>query len=104
LILLLAPGAPHSADELWSSLGHEGFTLHAEWPTFDEALAAVETHTIAVQVNGKLRGTFEVATGASEEEYVRLAMMCERVAPHLEGKALRKTIVVPGKLVNIVAS
>ncbi|WP_025228322.1 leucine--tRNA ligase [Fimbriimonas ginsengisoli] len=104
LILLLAPGAPHSADELWESLGNSGFTYHQDWPTYDDRLAAEDTKTIAVQINGKLRDTFEIAAGASDEEHEEAAKRREKVAPHLEGKTVRKVIVVPGKLVNIVAN
>jgi leucyl-tRNA synthetase len=104
MVLMLVPGAPHSADELWESLGHDGFSYHAAWPRFDESLAADDTKTIAVQVNGKLRDTFEIAAGASNEEHERIAKTCEKVLPQLDGKTVRKVIVVPGKLVNIVAS
>jgi leucyl-tRNA synthetase len=104
LILLLAPGAPHSADELWESLGREGFTYHQDWPVYDESLAAEDTKTIAVQINGKLRDTFELAAGASNEEHEEAAKQREKVRPHLEGKTVRKVIVVTGKLVNIVAN
>jgi leucyl-tRNA synthetase len=104
LVLLLAPGAPHTADELWSSLGKDGFTLHVEWPKWDDALAAEDLLTIAVQVSGKLRDTFQIAPGAPNEEYERLSQQCPKVLPYLEGKTVRKIIVVPGRLVNIVAS
>lgn len=104
LILLMAPGAPHSADELWESIGNQGFTLHAPWPSADESLAAEDTKTIAVQVNGKLRDTFEIAADATNEAYEAIAKGREKILPHLEGKTVRKVIVVPGKLVNIVAS
>jgi len=104
LVLLLAPGAPHSADELWESLGHHGFTYHAPWPISDSELAAETKLTIAVQVNGKLRTTFEIDANASNEEYEATAKNHEKVLPQIEGKTIRKVIVVPGKLVNIVAN
>jgi leucyl-tRNA synthetase len=104
LVLLLAPGAPHSADELWESLGHEGFTYEAEWPKHDEALTVEDSVTIAVQVNGKLRDTFEVAVGASNEDHEAAAKALPKVQSHIDGKTIRKVIVVPGKLVNIVAN
>ena len=103
LILLLSPGAPHSADELWESLGFEGFTYHAEWPQANPALIAQETATIAVQVNGKLRDTVQVAVGASNEDHQEAALGSPKVQSHMDGKSVRKVIVVPGKLVNIVA-
>ncbi|MEZ0326680.1 MAG: class I tRNA ligase family protein, partial [Fimbriimonas sp.] len=104
LVLLIAPGAPHSADELWASLGKDGFTILEEWPKHDEALAAEDLLTIAVQVNGKLRDTFQVPAGTTNEEYERLALLSLKVQTHLEGKTVRKVIVVPGRLVNIVAN
>jgi len=104
LVLLLAPGAPHSADELWESLNMPGFTMNAEWPNFDPELAVEDLVTIAVSVNGKLRDTFQLAVGASDEEHETAALACPKVAPYLEGKTLRKVIVVAGKVVNLVAN
>ncbi len=101
-VLLLAPAAPHSADELWDLLGMEGFTYQQDWPELDERWLARETVTIAVQVNGKLRDTLEMPTEADQATLERVALESERVRPHLEGKTLRKVIVVPGKLVNLV--
>jgi leucyl-tRNA synthetase len=100
----MSPAAPHSADELWSSVGKEGFTIEAEWPSYDEALAAEETLTIAVQVNGKLRDTFEITPDAPNDEYERVALASAKVQVHLDGASVRKVIVVPKRLVNIVAS
>ena len=102
LVLLLSPGAPHSADELWADLGHEGFTYDAAWPVSDPSLALEEEVTIALQVNGKLRDTFGVAVGTAKEEIERLALARPKLAPYLEGATVRKVIVVPGKLVNVV--
>jgi len=104
LILLIAPGAPHSADELWSAIGKQGFTMQAEWPKFDEKLAVDNVVTIAVQVNGKLRDTLEIAADAANEILEAAAMASPKVGLHLDGKTVRKVIVVPKKLVNIVAS
>jgi leucyl-tRNA synthetase len=104
LVLLMAPGAPHSADELWAGLGHQGFTLDVAWPAYDPTLAAEESVTIAVQVNGKLRDTFDAPASADNEELEMAAKALPKVQPHLEGKTVRKVIVVPGKLVNIVAA
>ena len=104
LILLLAPAAPHCADELWESLGNVGFTFNASWPKFVESLAAEDQLTIAVQVNGKLRDTVEVPAGASKEDLETAAMASPKVQGHLEGLSVRKVIVVPGKLVNVVAN
>lgn len=102
LILLLSPVAPHTSDELWSSLGKSGFTLQADWPKFQASLAADETVTIAVQVNGKLRDTLELPAGASKEALEAAAKGSAKVQAYLESGTLRKVIVVPGKLVNLV--
>lgn len=102
LVRLLSPGAPHSADELWSSLGHEGFTYDLAWPIADPALAKDDTVTVAVQINGKLRDTFEASADASRDELLSSAKELEKVVALIEGKEVRKEIVVPGKLVNLV--
>ncbi|RYG49382.1 leucine--tRNA ligase [bacterium] len=102
LVLLLSPGAPHSADELYELAGNIGFTYTAEWPVYEEALAAEDAATIAVQVNGKLRDTFEIAVDATKEETEATALALPKIMAHTEGKTVRKVIVVPGKLVNVV--
>jgi leucyl-tRNA synthetase len=104
LVLMLAPFAPHFAEELWEALGHEGGILRsgARWPAFDESLARKDEVEIAVQVNGKLRGRVSVAASASEEETLAAALADERVRAWADGKQLVKTVVVPGRLVNIV--
>ncbi len=104
IVLLLAPAAPHSADELWESIGKSGFTYEAEWPKYQEALAEDESVTIAVQVNGKLRDTVQASAKASNEELEALAKSSAKVQAMLEGLTIRKVIVIPGKLVNIVAN
>jgi leucyl-tRNA synthetase len=102
LIVMLAPGAPHSADELWESTGHIGFTFDAPWPRFDPTLAVEDKITIAVQVNGKLRDTFEAEAAATNEQLEAGARALAKVQGALEGKTVRKAIVVPKKLVNFV--
>ncbi|MDR3689477.1 MAG: leucine--tRNA ligase [Fimbriimonas sp.] len=104
LVLLISPGAPHSADELWTVIGQGGFTMNEVWPKFDAKLAADDMVTIAVQVNGKLRDTFEIEITASREELEATAMQSSKAKAHFDGLAIRKVIVIPGKLVNIVAS
>ena len=104
LIHLLSPGAPHVADEMWESLGETGFVLNSTWPVANPELAAEDEVTIAIQINGKLRDTFTAPVGISKEELEQLALASERVKPHIEGKSVKKVIVVPGKLVNIVAN
>ncbi len=100
-VSLIQPYAPHVAEELWQRLGHERL-WRQPWPRFDERLLERETFELVVQVNGKLRDRLEASVEATEEELVELARSSTRVAPYLEGKQVRKTIVVPRKLVNLV--
>lgn len=102
LILLLAPITPHIADEMWESLGKPGFTFNVGWPAWDEDAAKEERITVVVQVNGKVRDKLEVEPGTPGPELERLALESERVQSYFEGKQVRKVIVVPGRLVNIV--
>lgn len=104
LILLMAPMVPFSADELWESIGRSGFTYNQPWPTFDPDIAKEDTITIAVQVNGKLRDTLEVPAETEQGDLERLALASDKVAQHTSGKTVRKVVVVPGKIVNIVAN
>ncbi len=103
LVLVLAPFAPHIAEELWSRLGHAESLARAPWPAFDPAQCVEDTVTLAVQVNGKLRGTLELARGTSKDDALAAARADERVLRHLEGLAIRKVIHVPDKLLNLVA-
>ena len=103
-VLLLSPAAPHSADEIWESLGKQNFTYQCGWPLACLELAKEEHITVAVQVNGKLRGTFEISADATDEELKEKALQLEKVAPFIEGKTIRRVIVIKGKLVNIVVS
>ncbi len=104
LVLMLAPFAPHFSEETWEALGHEGGLLRgdARWPAFDEALARKDEVEIAVQVNGKLRGRVSIAATATEDETREAALSDERVRAWTEGKQIVKTVVVPGRLVNVV--
>ena len=105
LILVLSPAAPHTADEIWTTdLGRTGFTYHVNWPAGDESLAAENEVTIAVQVNGKLRDSFSAAAGTDNSTLESLATERERVRVHIDGKTIRKVVVIPDKLVNIVAN
>ena len=103
-VLLLAPFAPHLAEELWQTLGHAESLTYAEWPAFDPELLKADTVEIAVQVNGKLRGTVEVAAEASKDAMIEAARAEENVARYLEDGTVRKEIAVPGRLVNFVVS
>ena len=102
LVQLLAPFAPHIAEELWQRLGQPGSVHRAPWPEHDAALAAPALVTIAVQVNGKLRATFECEAGTSAEELGRLALAQPRVDEFLAGREVRKVIPVPDRIVNLV--
>jgi leucyl-tRNA synthetase len=99
-VLLLAPFAPHLAEELWSRLGHTGSLAYAPWPAYDEALCKDAEVELAVQVNGKLRARIVVAAEASKELVLDQAKL--EVADHLTGKTILKEVVVPGRLVNLV--
>jgi leucyl-tRNA synthetase len=102
LMLLLAPTAPHLAEELWQRTGH-AYSIHNQsWPKWDEALAKDEEITLVVQVNGKLRERIAVPVSISEAEAKEKALESPRVKAHTEGKKIVKTIYVPGRLVNIV--
>ncbi len=102
LTALVAPFAPHLAQELWESLGHDGYVLDAAWPEFDAALLELDTVSLAVQVDGKIRGRVEVPADLSDkEELVAKAMEDANVARHLEGKSITRSVVVPGKIVSL---
>jgi leucyl-tRNA synthetase len=100
---ILAPYAAHLAEEAWERLGEEGLVCQAEWPAWDDALCVEEQITVVVQVNGKLRDRFDVVPGTPKDELERLALASNGVQRILEGKTPRKVIVVPDRLVNIVA-
>ncbi len=102
LVRLAGPYAPHIADEAWEKLGQKGFLVQASWPTYDEALTIDAVVTLGIQVNGKLRGDVQVARDTPEAEVKAKALAVPNVAKHIEGKTVRKVIVVPGKIVNIV--
>ncbi|MGD8741957.1 MAG: leucine--tRNA ligase [Granulosicoccaceae bacterium] len=104
VVRLLAPIVPHITHALWQSMGHDDAVLEAGWPQPDPAALVQDEVELVVQVNGKLRGKITVAAGADKEQVEQAAMVDEAVAKHIEGKQVRKVIVVPGKLVNIVAA
>ena len=101
---LVNPLTPHIAEEMWKTLGHDTLLAETPWPAFDPSLLADDTITLAVQVNGKLRGTIVVAKDAGKDLCETEALAIPAVQKHLDGKAPRKVIVVPGKIVNIVAA
>ncbi|MFN3432004.1 MAG: class I tRNA ligase family protein, partial [Candidatus Sericytochromatia bacterium] len=99
-VLLLAPFAPHLAEELWANLGHKTTLSHHPWPSYDEALTKDAEVELAVQVNGKIRGRITVAADSPDADVLGVAKA--EVAADLAGKAIVKEVVVPGRLVNLV--
>jgi leucyl-tRNA synthetase len=102
LLLLLAPLAPYVTEELWERLGEKGSIHTASWPAYDAEAIRAETMTLAVQVNGRLRGRIEVAHDTPEEEIRRLALMVPQVQAFIAGKPVSRVIYVAGRLVNMV--
>jgi leucyl-tRNA synthetase len=101
-VLVLAPFAPHHAEEMWAAIG-EPYSVHEQaWPAWDETLIRAEEITLVVQVNGKLRDRIEVPADITEEAAKELALSSARVRPHVEGREIRKSVYVPGRLVNLV--
>ena len=103
ILLLVAPMMPHLAEEAWASIGETGLIANAAWPPVDPALLVEDEVTIAIQVLGKLRDTVTVPKGMAREELEALALASEKVQRALDGKAVKKVIVVPDRLVNLVA-
>jgi leucyl-tRNA synthetase len=102
LILMLSPFTPHMAEELWERLGHAGGVVAAGWPAYDAAVAKADEIVVPVQVNGKVRGRLTAAAETSETRLRELALADPQVTKYLEGKAIKKVVVVNGKLVSIV--
>ena len=102
--LLLAPIVPHIGHTIWNQLGHDGPVVNAPWPKVDAAALKKDAITLVVQVNGKVRAKLEVPADASRDQMEELAKADENVQKFTDGKIIRKVIVVPGKLVNIVAN
>ncbi|MES2326590.1 MAG: leucine--tRNA ligase [Pseudomonadota bacterium] len=103
LIRLAAPAAPHLAEEAWAALGESGMIADAAWPSFDPSLLVDDQVTLAVQINGKLRDTLSAPRGLDRDAAEALALASDKVQRQLAGVAPRKVIVVPDRLVNIVA-
>ena len=102
LVQLLAPFAPHISEELWQQLGQEESVHVSQWPAYDEKYLVQDTITVVIQVNGKLRAEIQVSSDTSEAEAVKAAQANEKAIAYLEGQTIRKTVYVPGKLVNFV--
>jgi len=105
LLRLLYPVVPHITDHLWFNLGYgvaRGAILNAQWPVVDEAALSRDLVELMLQINGKLRGSLSVAATASQEEITAAALSHDSIAKFGEGRPIKKTIVVPGRLVNVV--
>lgn len=104
MILMLSPIVPHITQALWEALGHEGLVIDVSWPQVDESALQDDTIELILQVNGKVRGKVEVPAGASKDECETIARNHENVLRFIDGQTVRKVIVVPNRLVNIVAN
>jgi len=102
LTLLLSPIVPHFAEELYAALGHQSSVLLAPWPKFRKDSIEEDEVEIVIQINGKLRSRFQMATDTDEEAIKQRALTDERTLKFIDGKTIRKVIVVKNKLVNIV--
>jgi leucyl-tRNA synthetase len=103
LVRLVAPMVPHLAEEAWAALGNTGLVADAAWPEVDPALLVDDEVTVAIQVNGKLRDTLTLPKGMPKDQVEAAALASEKVVRLLEGRAPKKVIVVPDRLVNLVA-
>jgi len=103
LVQLVAPMTPHLAEEAWVHLGQPGLVADAAWPVADAALLVEDSVTVAVQVNGKLRDTVELPKGLAREAVEAQVLSLDKIQRALDGKAPKKVIVVPDRLVNLVA-
>ena len=99
IVMLLAPFAPHMAEELWATLGKENSIFNTDWPKHNEEMLVEDTVNLGVQVNGKIRGQIKISTNASNEEIIEMALREEKVSKYIAEKIIVKSIVVPKKLV-----
>jgi leucyl-tRNA synthetase len=104
LVLMIAPFAPHTAEELWEKLGHVGGLAKATWPSFDPDVAKANEVVVPVQVNGKLRARITAPADATEDQLRELALADAAVKAHTDGKTIRKVVVAKGPLVSVVVS
>jgi len=104
LIVMLSPFAPHTMEELWEMYGHRDGLITAAWPSFDAEVAKAEELEIPVQVNGKLRGVVRVPPAIADAELEKIALADPNVQAHIAGKAVKKVVIVKGRLVSIVAA
>ena len=104
MVLILAPLAPHIAEELWATLGHEQSLAWEDFPEADPAWLAVDEIELPVQVNGKVRGKVTVPADADDAAVEQAALQVERVASALHGAEIRRVVVVPGRMINFVVA
>ncbi len=102
LLKCLSPFSPHICEELWEMLGHSAILALSPWPMMDESALVVDSRTIVVQINGKVRAKIEIPAGVTKEEQEKLALSDERITSRIKGKSIVKIIVVPDRLVNVV--
>jgi leucyl-tRNA synthetase len=102
VVLMLSPIAPHVCHALWHALGHADAVLDCRWPAVDTSALQQDVLQLVVQVNGKLRGHISVPASASREECERVALADESVLRYTEGKPIKKVVVVPNRLINVV--
>ena len=100
--MLIAPFCPHIAEELWEALGNKTSVCDAQWPSFDEKYLVESTVKMPVQFNGKVRFTLELPADMSKEDVEKTALSAPDAAKYLEGQQVVKTVVVPGRIINIV--
>jgi leucyl-tRNA synthetase len=101
-LISIAPFAPHFAEELWQQIGNKPSIFFQKWPKWDEAYTTADTVTVAVQINGKLRGTVGVKADSSEEEVLQAAKKDPTIARNLEGKQIRKIVYVKNRILNLI--
>jgi leucyl-tRNA synthetase len=104
LVLMIAPFAPHTAEELWHALGHTDLLADAVWPSFDPEVAKAEEVVFPVQINGKVRARLKASAGLPDAELLTLALADPAVRAHTQGKTVRKALVAKGPLVSLVVS
>lgn len=104
VLTLLSPMTPHLCEELWAELGHAAPIDQEPWPVWSQDALERDMLTVVIQINGKLRGKIEVPASAAKEDVEKMAMSEENIIRHLEGLTVRKVVVIPGKLVNVVAN
>ena len=104
IVLLISPFTPHAAEEMWEMLGHRGGLIRVEWPSYDPTIAAQETITLVLQVNGKVRSRIAIPADLQEDELRQLALEDEKVRSLTTGRTVERVVVVPKRLVNVVVA